>query len=215
MSVCAYIRYGHSRCNRPVSQIPQCICAISHKARFCNINVNMCTTVSVYVHCGIFSDAFWDLWNVSIVVAAVNNTWVCRKNNNQYYWVLIYLWEQYLKDEKGLRDKRAGCHPRQSLDIEWRAGHLSNSKLIFRWILRGSMRWIFYSKKTLKCLWSPSGQTHKKHRMCCTKWTASPRYTSILTGRTARSDIPTPICRQLVGHLGNPRENSGHGFDFR
>ena len=82
MSACAYIWYGHSRCNRPVSQIPQCICAISHKARFCNRNVNMCTTVSVYVHCGIFSDAFWDLWNVSIVVATVNKAWVCRKNNN-------------------------------------------------------------------------------------------------------------------------------------
>ena len=28
--------------NRPISQIPECICAISHNATFCNRNVHMC-----------------------------------------------------------------------------------------------------------------------------------------------------------------------------
>ena len=41
--------------NRPISQIPECICAISHNATFCNRNVHMCAHFCYrMVHCGIF-----------------------------------------------------------------------------------------------------------------------------------------------------------------
>ena len=41
--------------NRPISQIPKCICAISHNATFCNRNVHMCAHFCYkMVHCGIF-----------------------------------------------------------------------------------------------------------------------------------------------------------------
>ena len=41
--------------NRPISQIPECICAISHNAPFCNRNVHMCAHFSYkMMHCGIW-----------------------------------------------------------------------------------------------------------------------------------------------------------------
>ena len=48
-------------CNRPISQIPKCICAISHNATFCDRNVHMCAHLLqngalwdiCLVHCGI------------------------------------------------------------------------------------------------------------------------------------------------------------------
>ena len=46
-------------CNRPISQIPECICVISHNASFCNRNVHMCAHFCYkMVHCGIF---FWSI----------------------------------------------------------------------------------------------------------------------------------------------------------
>ena len=42
--------------NTPISQIPKCICAISHNASFCNRNVHMCAHFCYkMVHCGIFA----------------------------------------------------------------------------------------------------------------------------------------------------------------
>ena len=41
--------------NRPISQIPECICAISHNATFCDRNVHMCAHFCYkMLHCGIF-----------------------------------------------------------------------------------------------------------------------------------------------------------------
>ena len=41
--------------NRPISQIPECICAISHNATFCNRNVHTCAHFCYkMVHCGIY-----------------------------------------------------------------------------------------------------------------------------------------------------------------
>ena len=41
--------------NRPISQIPKYICAISHNAAFCSRNVHMCAHFCYkMVHCGIF-----------------------------------------------------------------------------------------------------------------------------------------------------------------
>ena len=41
--------------NRPISQIPKYICAISHNAAFCSSNVHMCAHFCCkMVHCGIF-----------------------------------------------------------------------------------------------------------------------------------------------------------------
>ena len=41
--------------NRPISQIPECICTISHNATFCNRNVHTCTHYCYkMLHCGIF-----------------------------------------------------------------------------------------------------------------------------------------------------------------
>ena len=41
--------------NRPISQIPECTCAISHNATFCNRNVHTCAHFCYkMLHCGIF-----------------------------------------------------------------------------------------------------------------------------------------------------------------
>ena len=41
--------------NRPISQIPECICAISHNAPFCNRNVHTCAHFCYkMLHCGIW-----------------------------------------------------------------------------------------------------------------------------------------------------------------
>ena len=50
--------------NRPISQILECICAISHNAPFCNRNVHISVTKWYIVGYG--TDAFWDLWDGSI-----------------------------------------------------------------------------------------------------------------------------------------------------
>ena len=54
-------------CDRPISQIPECICVISHSATFCN---RMCTYVHISVTkwciVGYLSDAMWDVWDGSI-----------------------------------------------------------------------------------------------------------------------------------------------------
>ena len=42
-------------CNRPISQIPECICDISHNAPFCNRNVHMSAHFCYkMVHCGVW-----------------------------------------------------------------------------------------------------------------------------------------------------------------
>ena len=50
--------------NRPISQIPECICAISHNATFCNRNVHI--SVTKWCIMGYLCDALWDLWDGSI-----------------------------------------------------------------------------------------------------------------------------------------------------
>ena len=50
--------------NRPISQIPQCIGAVSHNAPFCNRNVHISVTKWCIV--GYLFDALWDLWDGSI-----------------------------------------------------------------------------------------------------------------------------------------------------
>ena len=53
--------------NRPVSQIPQCICAVSHNAPYCKRNVHMCAHFCYkMVHCGIFVWCIVGLWDGSI-----------------------------------------------------------------------------------------------------------------------------------------------------
>ena len=45
----------HGELNKTISQIPECICVISHNATFCNRNVHMCAHFCYkMVHCGIF-----------------------------------------------------------------------------------------------------------------------------------------------------------------
>ena len=46
--------------NKPVAQIPQCTCPISHNVPFCNISVSKCCIVEI------LSAALWDLWDWSI-----------------------------------------------------------------------------------------------------------------------------------------------------
>ena len=47
--------YQYRKSNRPISQIPECICAISHNTAFCNRNVHICVHFCCKtVHCGIF-----------------------------------------------------------------------------------------------------------------------------------------------------------------
>ena len=44
-----------TRRNRPISQMTQCICAISHSAPFCNISVHTCAHYGYkMLHCGIW-----------------------------------------------------------------------------------------------------------------------------------------------------------------
>ena len=61
------------RLNRPISQIPECICAISHNATFCNRNVHMCAHFCYkMVHYGIF------VW---CIVGFVRWVYWCRVSN--------------------------------------------------------------------------------------------------------------------------------------
>ena len=55
--------------NRPVSQIPQCTCVISHNAIFCNRNVHMCAHFCYkMLHCGIFVKCIVGLWDGFIMM---------------------------------------------------------------------------------------------------------------------------------------------------
>ena len=57
--------------NRPISQIPECICAISHNATFCNRNVHMCAHFCYkMVHCGIivWRSRVGHFWHLGTIV---------------------------------------------------------------------------------------------------------------------------------------------------
>ena len=50
-----YVTDGEPLSNRPISQIPQCTCTLSHNALFCNRNVHICSNFCYkIVHYGIF-----------------------------------------------------------------------------------------------------------------------------------------------------------------
>ena len=63
--------------NRPISQIPQRICAISHNAAFCNRNVHMCAHFCYkMLHCGIsvwciLGFVRWDYYTSTMAIVAM------------------------------------------------------------------------------------------------------------------------------------------------
>ena len=65
-------QYPRFEPNRPILQIPECICAISQNVPFCNRNVHMCVHISVtkwcimgYVWC-IVGFVKWVYWQASL-----------------------------------------------------------------------------------------------------------------------------------------------------
>ena len=70
---CNSLPSQHRICYRPISQIPECICAISHNITFYNRNVHISVTKWCIV--GYSSDALWDLWHGSIGPSACLAPW--------------------------------------------------------------------------------------------------------------------------------------------
>ena len=140
----------------PIEHIPQCTSPISHNAPFCNrnphIGANFCYNV---VHCGIFSDALWDLWDGSI--AWCESMRVCLKaysllfNNSCLHYPVTALLV--------LCKSR---HKHTSISVTYVIGGVFLGKFLYTWYFARFTRFYIVSQTALVTFWGAL-QNKTKH----------------------------------------------------
>ena len=108
--------------NRPISQIPECICAISHNATFCNRNVHI--SVTKWCIMGYVCDALWDLWDGSI---DTDMQWPLSDHSSMHLsWkeLCLLCWGSFAPWEMSAMNIMQGCqvtkdNSRCSIEFKW------------------------------------------------------------------------------------------------